>query len=517
MRAIDFFDNAAGRNPDGICLQDPVRKRSFSEVQARTCKIANTLAAEGFGPGAKAGLYVPNCVEAMEVILSFFRAGVAWVPANSKNAVEDICSYLDSCDTDLLFYHSKFEGAIDRVRELCPSIRRFICVDRSGSHGPFMDEWCEDAEVTDPDIPLGPDALLAIMPSGGTTGKPKGIMLSQLNWATMIASLLASVEVGDDAAYLAATPVTHGAGAAGLTLMAGGARVIILPDFDPKNVLDTMEEERVTHLFLPPTAIYMLLSQPGIEQRKFPALRGFLYAAAPMAVDKLRQCLKVFGPVMTQTYGQTEAPMFCTILTAQDHLAAIDDPGKAVRLASCGRPGFLTKVGIMDDDGNLLGQGERGEIVVRGNLVMKGYYKNPEATAEVSQFGWHHTGDIGVIDDDYYLYVVDRKKDMIISGGFNVYPAEVEQVIWSHPAVQDCAVIGVPDEKWGEAVKAVIELKPGASVEGDEIIALCKERLGSVRTPKTVEIWEKLPRTPVGKVSKKDIRAPYWEGHDRMI
>ncbi|MGD9865561.1 MAG: AMP-binding protein, partial [Pseudodonghicola sp.] len=261
---------------------------------------------------------------------------------------------------------------------------------------------------------------------------------------------------------------------------------------------------------------YMLLSEPGIETRSFPSLRGFFYAAAPMAVDKLRQCLSIFGPVMVQSFGQAEAPMFCALLTPEDHLV-LGDPAREHRLASCGRPTLLTPVAIMDDDGNLLPRGARGEIVVRGNLVMQGYYKNPEATAEASQFGWHHTGDVGYLDADGYLYIVDRKKDMIISGGFNVYPSEVEQVIWAHPAVQDCAVIGVPDEKWGEAVTAVIELKPGAEVDPDEIIRLCKQTLGSVKAPKSVTVWDELPRSAVGKVRKKDIRDVFWQGQARKI
>jgi acyl-CoA synthetase (AMP-forming)/AMP-acid ligase II len=299
-------------------------------------------------------------------------------------------------------------------------------------------------------------------------------------------------------------------------LMAAGATQIILPGFDAAKVVNAIETEGVTHMFLPPTAIYMLLAHPAIKQHDFSSLEHFIYAAAPMSVDKLKECLEVFGPVMTQTFGQAEAPMLCTFLSPQEHMV-IGDPDKEKRLASCGRPTLLTPVEIMDDDGNLMPAGERGEIVVRGNLVMPGYYKNPEATAEVSTFGWHHTGDIGFKDEDGYVYIVDRKKDMIISGGFNVYPSEIEQIIWGHPAVQDCAVIGVPDEKWGEAVKAVIELKQGSSTNSDEIIALCKAKLGSVKAPKSVDFWDSLPRSAVGKVRKKDIRETFWKGRTRAI
>ncbi|AFK55636.1 AMP-binding protein [Tistrella mobilis] len=516
MRLIDFFDRGAAINPDGVCLEDDEVSRSYRCVQTRSFRFANAIAAEGFGPGRMAGIYSPNCVSGFEAMLGLFRSGTAWVPVNAKNGVDENAYILDHNDVEILFYHSSFEAALDRIKALCPKIRRFICLDRAGSDGPWLEDWLADAADTDPDVTLGPDDLVGILSSGGTTGRPKGIMLTQLNWGTMIANFYAGVDPGPAPVHLLVTPMTHAAGVMAIVLMAAGARNIILPGFDAARVLDTIAREEVTHLFLPPTAIYMLLSEPGIEDRGFPSLRGFIYAAAPMAVDKLRQCLKIFGPVMMQSFGQAESPMFCTLLMPEDHLV-LGDPAREHRLASCGRPTLLTPVAIMGDDGKLMPRGERGEIVVRGNLVMKGYYKNPEATADVSQHGWHHTGDVGYLDADGYLYIVDRKKDMIISGGFNVYPSEVEQVIWAHPAVQDCAVIGVPDEKWGEAVKAVIELKPGARLDPDEIIRICKQQLGSVKAPKSVAIWDELPRSPVGKVRKKDIRDVFWQGQTRKI
>lgn len=516
MRLIDFFDRGVALNPDGICLQDDLVARSYAEMQTRTFRLANALAAEGFGKGHMAGLYSPNCVSGFEAMLGMMRAGAIWVPVNAKNGVEENAYILDNTDVEILFYHSSFEPVLDRIKASCPKISRFICLDREGEAGPAMEDWLAAADDGDPDVALAADDLVSIMSSGGTTGRPKGIMLTQLNWATMVANFYTGVEVGPSPVHLLVAPMTHAAGVLGMVLMAAGARNVILPGFDALRVLDMIEREEVTHLFLPPTAIYMLLSQPGIEKRSFPSLRSFIYAAAPMAVDKLRECLRIFGPVMMQTFGQAETPMFCSLLLPEDHLV-LGDPKREHRLASCGRPTLLTPVAIMDDYGRLLPRGERGEIVVRGNLVMKGYYNNPEATAEVSQHGWHHTGDIGLIDEDGFLYIVDRKKDMIISGGFNVYPSEVEQVIWAHPAVQDCAVIGVPDEKWGEAVKAVLELKPDATVDPEEIIRICKDQLGSVKAPKSVEVWEELPRSPVGKVRKKDIRDRFWQDQARLI
>jgi acyl-CoA synthetase (AMP-forming)/AMP-acid ligase II len=241
-----------------------------------------------------------------------------------------------------------------------------------------------------------------------------------------------------------------------------------------------------------------------------------MYGAAPMSVEKLKKAIDLWGPIMAGGYGQTEAPASISNLPP-DHHFVNGELAPDGRLSSVGRPNPLIRVEMMDDANQILPRGETGEICVRGDLVMKGYYKQPDKTAETIIDGWLHTGDIGNIDAEGYLHITDRKKDMIISGGFNVYPSEVEQVIWSHPAVQDCAVIGVPDEKWGEAVKAVVELNPSQSVTAEEIIALCKEKLGSVMAPKTVDFVASLPRSSVGKVLKKDLREQYWQASGRKV
>jgi acyl-CoA synthetase (AMP-forming)/AMP-acid ligase II len=245
-------------------------------------------------------------------------------------------------------------------------------------------------------------------------------------------------------------------------------------------------------------------------------VRYLRYGAAPMSVEKLKKALQLWGPVMAGGYGQSEAMTGIANLRPDEHMV----DGKIAsdeRLSSVGRPNPLIRVVIMNDANEVVPRGKTGEICVRGDLVMKGYYKAPDKTAQAIVDGWLHTGDVGHIDAEGYLHITDRKKDMIISGGFNVYPSEVEQVLWSHPAVQDCAVIGVPDEKWGEAVKAVVELNAGRQVTETELIALCKERLGSVMAPKSVDFVASLPRSPIGKVLKKDLREPYWSGVARRI
>ncbi|MCC3305183.1 class I adenylate-forming enzyme family protein [Sneathiella sp. HT1-7] len=516
MRVIDYFDRGVALDPERICLKDNSISRSYAEVQERNYRIANALIRLGVKPQVKGAVFSSNAVPAFECCLGMLRAGIVWVPLNAKNEVKENAYILDNCDVEILFYHSEFEEKAGKFAKLCPKIQHLICIDKSGGRGVYLEDWIEGEESNDPDIPSDQDTLASIFSSGGTTGLPKGVLWTNRIWDAMITAFYTTMPMKKPPVHLVVAPMSHAAGVLAILSMANGGTQVILPQFDAEMVAKTIESEGVTHLFLPPTAIYMLLAYPDVKKFDYSSLEHFIYAAAPMSVDKLKECLDIFGPVMSQSFGQAEAPMFCTYLSPQDHLV-IGSNTKEKRLASCGRQTLQTRVRIMDDEGNILPPNERGEIVVQGNLVMTGYYKNPEATEEVSTFGWHHTGDIGYIDEDGYVYIVDRKKDMIITGGFNVYPSEIEQVIWGHPSVQDCAVIGAPDEKWGEAVKAVIELKAGCTLEEEEIISLCKKTLGSVKAPKSVEIWKSLPRTPVGKVRKKDIRASFWTNKERAI
>ena len=356
-----------------------------------------------------------------------------------------------------------------------------------------------------------------IMATGGTTGRSKGVMLSNRNLVATFANHMSAMHITGRMTVLAAAPITHTAGIVSMPFMARGGRVVLMDGIDPQNLLRVIAQERVNMLFLPPTVIYTLLAQPNVRDFDFSALRYLMYGAAPMSPDKLAEAIEVFGPVMLQIYGQAEVPGAITVLTLEDHLV----DGRVAprqRLLSAGRRFPFTRVAIMDDDGKLLGQpGAVGEIVAQGDIVTQGYYKNPEATAEVQRQGWHCTGDVGYFDEQGFLFIVDRKKDMIVTGGFNVFSSEVEAAVMAHPAVKDCAVIGVPDEKWGEAVKAVIELRPNLSVTPEDLIQFVKNRLGSVKAPKDVEIVEQLPRSSVGKVLKKEVRKKYWQDQERMV
>ena len=517
MSVITLFDYGALRHAEHVCLEDDLEVRTYREVSEATHRLGMALRERGVVAGDKIATLSPNSVAMIEAMLGIYRAGCVFVPLNTLNSEDENRAIVQGNDVSVLFYHSKFAGAARRLREQCPRLRLVIQLDGAESSDPRLRDICEGHAGTAPDCGSSFSDLASIYSTGGTTGAPKGAMISELAWDVQAASFLAAMPVRKRPVYLAATPMSHAAGCLAIYLFSVGGRVIMHERFEPGRFLSALQERGVTHTHLPPTAIYMLLSHPDVRNHDYGQLECFHYASAPMSVEKLRQCLEIFGPVMAQTWGQSEAPLICTLLTPEDHRLALESPKHASLLASCGRPTLMTRVEVIDDAGNVLPVGERGELVMNGPLVGLGYYRKPDATASTFVNGWLRSGDIGYKDEGGYVYICDRKKEMIISGGLNVYPGEVEQVVWSHPAVQECAVIGVPDEKWGEAVKAVIELKPGMTATEEDLLALCKSQLGSAKSPKSIEIWPALPRSPVGKVSKKEIRARYWEGIGRNI
>ncbi len=517
MRLIDYFDRGVDRYPERDCLHDGTRGWSYREIAGWTHRIASGLLAAGLKAGQVASVYSPNHAHAYACLLGIVRAGLAWAPVNARNAVDENAYILNNVDCVLLFYHSSFEGYLPKLRAACPKIATFVCIDRAGPEGiPYLMDWMAGQAERAPDRPDDPGEVCFIASSGGTTGRPKGVMITNRVIDTMNANFMALMPLEAPPVHLMVAPMTHAAGVCSFPMLAFGGTNIFMPQADPLAIMRNIERFKVTHVYMPPTLIYMMLAHPQARDFDYSSLKNLVYASAPMSADKLVEAIEVFGPVLTQTYGQAEACMICTFFSPKEHIEALQT-NQRHRLTSCGRTTPFMRLEVMDDNGTILPRGERGEVVVRGGLVMKGYYNNPEATAEASKFGWHHTGDIGVIDQDGFVYIVDRKKDMIISGGFNIYPSEIEQVLWSHPAVQDCAVIGVPDEKWGEAVKAIVELKPDRQAAAEELLALCRQKLGGMKTPKTLEFVDTLPRSPVGKVLKKDLRARYWQGQARQI
>lgn len=514
----DYLDQGARRNPDGLCMVraadgSSVTHRAFAALSHR---VALGLRSQGLGPGTKVAVFGPNSPTAFACVVGIIRSGAAWVALNPRSEVAELASFMEVAESDCLIYDERLAERARMLLEAQPALRAALAYRDDGPAAEF-EAWLGPGGGEAERLPFRPDATVMLLGTGGTTGAPKAVTMSSRQLLQMSLAFEAHAHEQEPSVYLMATPMTHAAGVLAFPTLAHGGTIVVHDGVKPAAVLRSIERDRVTRLFLPPTAIYALLADPGVADHDYSSLRHFIYAAAPMSVDKLAEAMEVFGPVMTQTFGQAEAPMICTYFGPEEHAEALTDPAKRARLSSCGRPTMVAAVEIMGEDGNLLPPGERGEIVVRGDLVFNGYHNNPEATADVARpGGWHATGDIGYRDEDDFVYIVDRKRDMIISGGFNVFPSAVERVIWSLEAVLDCAVIGVPDDKWGEAVTAVVQLKAGEVLAKEELISLCKERLGSVQSPKSV-IFRELPRNENGKVLKRVLRDEYWAGRERLV
>ena len=469
------------------CLTTAGRTLSYFDVQRLSWRIARALDRSGIDPGDKVAILSANDPVAFGCVFGISRAGAVWCPVNPRNEAAENRDLLDFFDCRCLIFQAAFAQLVAKILPDLPKLTTLVCLDGAPAGAVPFEEWI-GPEPAEPGQAEPADDIVLLVGTGGTTGRPKGVLLTGHNIETMSALTLMSYPFGPRPRYLALAPLTHAAGVLCFPVMTLGGEIVIMPAPDLTEFLALVETD-TSHL------------------------RCLWYGAAPMSASRLEEALTKIGPVMGQLFGQSEAPMMISTLAPADHFH--DDGSLArERLSSAGRPTPLTTVAILDDEGHLLGPGQRGEIVARGPLVMAGYYKNPQASAEAARHGWHHTGDIGYLDEDNYLFIVDRAKDMIITGGFNVYSAEVEQVLLAHPAVQDCAVIGLPDEKWGERVTAVVQLRPGQSVTEAEVRSFVKERLGSVKAPKQVEVWPDLPRSKVGKVLKVDVKARFRDRAD---
>jgi acyl-CoA synthetase (AMP-forming)/AMP-acid ligase II len=518
MHAINSFDWGARNFPDRLAFSGAGGEVSYAEAQRITNQVARALLADGARLSGRFAVLSPNCSSAMLAILGGLRAGGAWCNLNLRAALEANVAILRRGRCETLFFHSSTTEMIPEFTDAIPELRRVVCLDSDTATHPSMAGWSsgESGDFLDHQVPQG--ALGFQGSTGGTTGVPKltqgsneWLLMSILGWATCW-------QFSKPPVNLAMTPITHAAGMIALAQFQFGGTSVFMDTPDLDRMLEVIEAERVTTLFLPPTLIYLLLAHPKLHSTDTTSLRYVISAAAPISPDRLAEGVDKLGPVMCQSYGQTESGFPLTWMSPADMVEALTDPGKRHRLLSCGRPTLIcTAMEAMGQDGRILPAGDTGEIVMRGPTAMREYLDDPEATEQVQAHGWHHTGDIGYRDPDGYVYITDRLRDMIVSGGFNIFPFEIEQVLFAHPAIQDCAVIGVPDEKWGEAVKACVQLKPGAAVSADELLDICKAKLGSMKAPKSVDFVPELPRSPVGKVLKRELRIPYWTALDRAV
>ena len=505
MSLTFYLDKGASLDPEAPCLTLDGKSLSYGEVVDLSHAVAKALRRSGVRPGDKVGILSANDPTAFSCVFGIARSGAVWCPINPRNAAAENAELLDLFDCSALIFQPAFDELVAAIAPVLPKLTTLVRLGDGDDLAQAFRPWLDAARDDPPAEAAPPEDLVALVGTGGTTGRPKGVMLTDRNLEAMSAITLMSYPFDGRPVYLAQAPLTHAAGVLCFPILARGGEVVIMAKPDVGRFLELIERHRVTHTFLPPTLIYMVLGHAALDSTDLSSLQCFWYGAAPISTARLAEALDRIGP-MAQLFGQSEAPMMISTMAPAEHRRP-DGTIDTSRLASAGRPSPLVNVAILDENGRAVPRGERGEICVRGSLVMAGYYRNPEATTEASAHGWHHTGDIGFLDDDGYLYIVDRAKDMVISGGFNVYSAEVEQALMAHDAVRDCAVIGLPDEKWGERVTAVVQPQSGAEIDTDELIAFVKQRIGSVKAPKQIEIWADLPRSAVGKVLKTEIRS----------
>jgi fatty-acyl-CoA synthase len=503
---------AVERGGERIAFVDGEATLTYRAFGARISGLVQAFEARGLARGAAIATLSDNRVEAWLVTAAAAMMGARITAMHPLGSADDHAYILGDAGIQVLCFDPAGHAA--RAKALAERVPGLVLLALGPSE--LADDVIADA-LARPSAPLEPrahpDDIAGLTYTGGTSGRPKGVMSTHRVRVTMTMTELAEWDWPREPRFLAITPITHAAGAIVPPVLLRSGTVIVERGFDASRFAALVARHRATMTFLVPTMIYRLLDEPGLDAAALHGLEVVIYGAAPISPARLAEAVRRFGPVFMQLYGQTEAPNAITALRRADH-----DPDRhPERLASCGVPIGPSQVALLDEDGREVPQGEVGEICVRGPLVTAGYWNRPEETAHAYRHGWLHTGDMARRDADGFLYIVDRSKDMIVTGGFNVFPREVEDVLTTHPAVAAAGVIGVPDAQWGEAVKAVVVLRPGASVDAAELIALVREAKGPVQAPKSVDFVDALPVTGLGKPDKRALRAKYWGGAARGV
>lgn len=489
---------------------------TYAQLNRRVGLLAQALRSLGIQPGERVAIVQRNGTALLETVFACFRAGATAVPINVRLHPDEVAFIAQDCGVKVLVATSDYAASALRAREQTPGMQ--LVAIGNIPHALDYESLFSAADPLMTDVEVDPTDIAWLFYTSGTTGKPKGAMLTHRNLLAMTMNYYADVyPLTPEDIVLHAAPLTHGSGLYALPALAKGATNIILhtPSFDPAAVFELVERFHITNIaFLAPTQIKMLLNGP-YQSYDLHSLHCLTYGGGPMYVEDMKQAVKVFGPVLVQIYGQGEAPMTISYLRREEHITHDDLTER--HLASAGIPRTDVEVRIVDDNDHDLPAGTIGEITARGDVVMAGYWNRPEATAEALRGGWLHTGDLGMLDEQDYLYLLDRKKDLVISGGNNIYPREVEEVLLRHPAVYEVAVIGVPDPLWGESIKAVVALHPGQTATAEELIALCQEHLASYKKPRSIDFVPQLPKNAYGKILKRELREQYWRGQQRRI
>ncbi|MFK7974879.1 MAG: AMP-binding protein [Halioglobus sp.] len=504
------------RYNDEPCLFLGDKVASYREVRESTSQMVQALQSVGLGVGSRIAVISANRPEVLSNIAAMQLNGCIGTPLHPLGSLDDHAYVLEAAEIDtLIFDPNTFEEVAVALKGKVPGLKNLLGFGPTecGEDYLALAATFEPQELVAPDV--HPEDIASITFTGGTTGKPKGVMSPYRVTASMTAIQMAEWEFPDDLRMLIATPLSHAAAAFFIPVLQNGGAFYVMQGFSPDEFFNMVEEHKITCTMLVPVMLYFLLDSPRSATADMSSMETIFYGASPMSPARLIEGIEKWGQVFYQFFGQSEAPMVLANMARKEH-----DINKPERLSSCGRPTPWVHMALLDENNQPVPKGEPGEICIRGPLVMAGYKDMPEQTAEAFAGGWLHTGDVGKLDDEGFLYIVDRTKDMIVSGGFNVFPREVEDVLTTHEAVGQVVVIGVPDEQWGEAVKAVVVLKPGFEASDDltaAMQALVKEAKGSVQSPKTIDFVDGIPLTPVGKPDKKAVRAQYWEGSSRGV
>ncbi len=503
MRVLgDIVARQGRRLGDRTALIDAVsdRRYSFRELAERSARIANGLRSLGVGPGDRVAMLLGNSPVCAELPFGITLAGAIMVNVNERLKSEEVAYILENSGACAVVTSQGLLGALESARDRLPGLRHVLTIDGVTTGTIDYEAVLAEASPFPPAQAPNPDATAMLIYTSGTTGRPKGVQLTHDNLISSATNWLMECYTDPDGVYLAVGPYYHSGCISHMAALMRGLTVVPAV-FEPKHVLDLIERHRVTDTLFVPTMIAMLLQQPELlDSHDLSSLRSVFYAASPIPKPVLSKALERFGPIFVQMYGLTETATLSTILRKNEHLSGDDR-----RLSSCGRPVTHVEVRVGTADGECP-PGEPGEVLIRGKNVTPGYWGRPDASAAALVDGWMHTGDIGVWDDAGFLYIVDRKHDMIISGGANVYPSEIEAVLHAHPAIAEAAVIGLPDETWGETVVAVIARRPGTDLSEQDVIDYCAERLAGYKKPRRVSFVDALPRSAIGKVDKPSMR-----------
>ena len=500
--------------PSDVAMVFSGRETTYDQLDRRASQVANGIIGEGVQPQTRVAVLDKNSDSFFEVMFGSARANTVFVAVNWRLAPAEMAYIINDALTEILFVGEEYFDTVQKIKQDLTTVRKIVAL--GGSHPEWESyvPWRDRQSADDPCLPIDVHDVALQLYTSGTTGYPKGAQLTTDNLLSLIPAAIRewgdwrSSDVG-----MVCMPLFHigGTGWACIAFFAG-AKAVIVREIDCNEILRLIPEQKITRIFVVPALLLFLLQTPGVEETDFSSLAQIVYGAAPIPLDLLRASMRTFKCDFAQVYGLTETTGGITYLPPEEH----DLEGNP-RMRSCGKPPASVELRIIDGAGNDLPVGEVGEIICRTRQNMKGYWNVPEERSRALRGDWLHTGDAGYLDVDGYLYIHDRIKDMIVSGGENIYPAEIESVIFSHPAVADVAVIGVPDDVWGEAVKAVVVPRPDAQVTGDEIIAFTRERIAHYKAPRSVDFMPVLPRNPSGKILKRQLRAPFWEGRERQV